>query len=253
MFLNEICGKKIINSTTAVCEGVITGGVVSADLKSLAAFKAEARGLPGQSRGGGEIYIDPVCISSFNDALITKGLLEIGLPNGGEYIDAPIGAPVFNLNGLMYGCLVDICFNKAFRITKLVYDRPFGIQKIISVSKDAIVARAAAQKNRKPADRGLILRNGERARLVYSADCAEPKAPPAAAPALDRRAACRTKYPAKVVSGYTFLLGRTVGDDIRNAKNGIIIDRGTVITPETVEKAGVCGKLVELTFSSLKA
>jgi hypothetical protein len=60
------------------------------------------------------------------------------------------------------------------------------------------------------------------------------------------------KYPQKLVCGYAFLLGRTVGEDIKNIRNEIIIGRGSTITDDVVEKAGAYGKLVELTFNSVK-
>jgi hypothetical protein len=359
----------------------VYGGVVSKCLKKIRAFKVKVTAVSNKNgmREEKEIFADPFCIASFKDALVTENLAETDLNDGGEYLDAPLGAPVFNVNGLMYGYLIDICFNKNFEVTKLVYDRPFGIQKIISVSNDAIIAKAAAKRKQgKPdvADGGSIcrrypsgiqrqndglspknlslyrshehenfldLKNSDQNSENFSARAAFQgfnsdnilqfsdmssilsqshyysrrnenlkyenqikenldalnanrqsfmtgenlneknqneknfKIPNIKrqsfvpyenlieknfkAPNIERQPFASyesskdyyfNKYPQKLIGGYTFLLGRTVGEDIKNIKDEIIIERGSVITDDVVEKAGVYGKLVELTFNSVK-
>ncbi|MDR3264212.1 MAG: hypothetical protein LBT30_07890 [Clostridiales bacterium] len=248
MLLNEICGKKVINSLNAKYEGVLSGGVVTRDLKEIAAFKLSTVAVSENGlREEKLVYIRPSCISSFKDALVTEGLAVIERPPDEACIDAPLGTPVFNINGLMYGYLIDICFGRSFAVTKLVYDRPFGIQKIISLSKDVIVAKAALKKS------ALYISDGKKRppkdiKLPSFGAAAETPCPTANGESPSRYYA---KYPKKIISDYTFLLGRTVGDDIRNIKNDIIIRRGSVITNEIVEKAGSYGKLVELTFASV--
>jgi hypothetical protein len=393
MLLNEICGKKIINSTTAAFEGIVTGGVVTKCLKKICAFKVGIITVSKSGlRGEKEIYIDPQCILSFKDALVTERIKEIDRPNGEEFLDAPLGTPIFNINGMMYGYLIDMCFNKNFEVTKLVYDRPFGIQKIIGVSGDVIIAKAAMKRGgkNKTAYEGEILYRPRRDVPTQDAEILTQRLELFPAPHLKNAASlsaqfhastqknddldeknlsfCRShqhdgaenfqnfdknlqnnpsssshlpvglldfqdenlysnkllqnsdmsannietsllnqnirnsdinienqnhskqqfqphsdisvenqnpsqrqfqplqslqktrrnpayyfnKYPQKLICGYTFLLGRSVGEDIRNIKNEIIIDRGSIITDDIVEKAGAYGKLVELTFNSIK-
>jgi hypothetical protein len=341
MLLNEICGKKIINSVTATFEGIVTGGVVTKCLKKICAFKV---GVITVSKNGireeKEIYIDPPCIASFKDALVTENLKEIDRPCGEDFLDAPLGTPVFNINGMMYGYLIDVCFNKNFDVTKLVYDRLFGIQKIISVSNDVIIAKAAMKKgnlNRAAYDGEILYRsskrnatkklngaenltaypqrdatktqldeeilyrsqphnstlkfnnaknqstdleffsnsrpkNGDFDELLQNSDMysnvneinslnsndRNPNFENQFQPLQSLQKARRNpayyfnKYPQKLICGYTFLLGRAVGEDIRNVKNEVIIGRGSIITDDVVEKAGAYGKLVELTFNSVK-
>ena len=403
MLLNEICGKRIINSLSARYEGVLTGGIITRDLKEIKAFKINVSEISESGlREEKTAYIAPSCILSFKDALVTEGLRIIERPSDEFCMDAPLGTPVFNLSGIMYGYLIDVFFNKAFLVTRLIYDRPFGINKIISVSNQVIVAKATLRKtlptsqtshsrssgkdkNPKPhlsnspsevqeknknyqedksafnsgkkqalsasidphstsrslKDSPAEIINPSRAgaktasyhmaetlqavrspgniayriikqavetapaqndRKLYSphsdaggkfsatkndetpfdntdfnyrhiseflaADAYRQNQENSAIPAFahDCFSASETyedkiekrqtplysvKYPQRIIGDYGFLLGRTVGDDIRNIKNQIIIPRGTVISDKTVETAGAYGKLVELTFSSI--
>ncbi|MDR2046649.1 MAG: hypothetical protein LBP79_01860 [Clostridiales bacterium] len=284
MLLNEICGKKIINSLNAKYEGILTGALVSRDLKIIKAFKAGVITTSDDGiRSEKQIYIDPSCIFSFKDALVTTSLKEIEYPNTNESLDAPLGVPVFNINGLMYGYLIDICFNKAFKVTKLVYDRPFVIRRLVSVSNDIIIANAVFKKTAvntvsESTDKETfsftnslqVVNDDDRPkrrllnRLYLKnvsngygfSDVAENHENFSEDLALNGRFISDklyySRYPKKLICGYSFLLGRTVGSDIRNAKNEVLINRGTVITDKIVEKAGEYGKLVELTFLSVK-
>ncbi|MDR1906038.1 MAG: hypothetical protein LBQ27_03860 [Clostridiales bacterium] len=307
MLLKEIFGKKIINSKSAKYEGIVVGAVVSRTLKYLSAFKVGIIYMDNGVKGQRYVYIDPACIFSFKDALITETIKEIPRPGYDEAIDAPLNVPVFNQAGLLYGYLIDMRFNRSFQITKLVYDRPFGIQKIISISEDVIVAKAAHKKNRlrqaektgdenrsntnplsfaskvkfsnaappiKHTENVNIAQESTRLSsaeektyaLISASDLKEDEYSGTSSIAFIKETNAnpsqssavfaavqnpRRKYPKKLIGDYTFLLGRTVGDDIKNPENEVLIAGGEVITDSIVEKAGAYGKLVELTFSSL--
>jgi hypothetical protein len=403
MLLNEICGKRIINSLSARYEGVLTGGIITRDLKEIKAFKINVSEISESGlREEKTAYRAPSCILSFKDALVTEELKIIERPSEELCMDAPLGTPVFNLSGIMYGYLIDVFFNKAFLVTRLIYDRPFGINKIISVSNQVIVAKATLRKVL-PTDPNSRLRheknknsksplakrsseaqekdngrledksaaaNGKERKANLSGDPRKKSLSAAYSPAeiinVSNKAGSKTtayhmtetlqavrspsniayriikqavattpaqadrkfysphsdasgkpsaakngetpfgdadfnyrhisefltadayrqsqedsalpafahdcfsvskthedkaekrqtplysvKYPQRIIGDYGFLLGRTVGDDIRNIKNQIIIPRGTVISDKTVETSGAYGKLVELTFSSI--
>lgn len=59
--------------------------------------------------------------------------------------------------------------------------------------------------------------------------------------------------PTRVICDYEFLLGRTLGADLRTYTGEIIAAKGSAVTDETVDRARRAGKLVELTLNSVKA
>lgn len=58
--------------------------------------------------------------------------------------------------------------------------------------------------------------------------------------------------PTRVICDYEFLLGRTLGADLRTYTGEMIATSGSAVTDTIVEKARRAGKLVELTLNSVK-
>ncbi|MDE6061039.1 MAG: hypothetical protein K2G31_06195 [Clostridia bacterium] len=58
--------------------------------------------------------------------------------------------------------------------------------------------------------------------------------------------------PTRVICDYEFLLGRTLGADLRTYSGELIANEGCVVTDMIVDKARRAGKLVELTLNSVK-
>ena len=58
------------------------------------------------------------------------------------------------------------------------------------------------------------------------------------------------KTPARIISDYDFLLGRTLLRDLFTYANTLIARAGTTVTKDLVETASRYGKLVELTLNS---
>lgn len=58
------------------------------------------------------------------------------------------------------------------------------------------------------------------------------------------------RIPARIISGYGFLLGRIVTKNIFSYNRELLIKEGDIVTPPLVEKARSNGKLVELTLHS---
>ncbi|MDE5601138.1 MAG: hypothetical protein K2J16_01415 [Clostridia bacterium] len=58
--------------------------------------------------------------------------------------------------------------------------------------------------------------------------------------------------PTRIICDYEFLLGRTLGADLRTYAGELIANEGSVVTDTIVDKARRAGKLVELTLNSVK-
>ncbi len=58
--------------------------------------------------------------------------------------------------------------------------------------------------------------------------------------------------PTRIICDYEFLLGRTLGADLKTYAGELLASKGAAITSEIVEVARAHGKLVELTLSSVK-
>ncbi|MDR3292567.1 MAG: hypothetical protein LBT20_00500 [Clostridiales bacterium] len=244
MFINELFGKKVINSATAAYEGIVVGASVSCDLTAITSFRiAVAAESATGTKTETVLNVDPRSILSYKDALVTEKLTLLAAPPA-DSVEISLGIPVFHPNGTLYGYLVDLAFKKDLTVSRLIYDRPFSIRKILSVSPEMILAKAAVKRTaplaqtRSRHSLKSLLQNSAVSNITKTEE--------------EERQVFFGRYPRTVISGYAFLLGRTVGNDIRNAKNDIIIPSGSIITDTVVEKAGSYGKLVELTFSSIK-
>ena len=60
------------------------------------------------------------------------------------------------------------------------------------------------------------------------------------------------RTPTRIICDYEFLLGRTLGADLRTYTGELIANEGSVVTDMIVDKARRAGKLVELTLNSVK-
>lgn len=58
--------------------------------------------------------------------------------------------------------------------------------------------------------------------------------------------------PTRIICDYEFLLGRTLGADLRTYAGELIASEGSIVTDTIVDKARRAGKLVELTLNSVK-
>lgn len=58
--------------------------------------------------------------------------------------------------------------------------------------------------------------------------------------------------PTRVICDYEFLLGRTLGADLKSYAGELLASRGEEVTAATVERARAHGKLVELTLNSAR-
>ena len=60
------------------------------------------------------------------------------------------------------------------------------------------------------------------------------------------------RTPTRIISDYSFLLGRVLAQDLYSYSNQLIAPKGDIVTDELVSKARLAGKIVALTLSSVK-
>lgn len=244
MRFSEFIGRKIICLSFAKELGVVFNCNVDKKLKRI-------NQLITIDKEEDEGYVDFHKINVGADTLFTAYSLADYTPTGMAF---PFRAPIFDTDGNRKGRVEDFEFENN-RITDLV----IGENKLIPTANVVIASEE------------LIIVKGRRkikARINEQKPLADEKtyfnentvSPVPLQPqtvnqpeiqVYNRTETDEQESPKKIISGYKFLLGRTV---IKHIISGgkMIIPRGKVIDDDTVELARKYGKLVELTVSSVK-
>lgn len=243
MRFSELIGRKIICLSLAKELGIVFNCNVDKKLKRI-------NQLIAVDREEDEGYVDFHKINVGVDTLFTSYSLADYTPCG---IAFPFRAPIFDTDGNGLGRVEDFEFENN-QITDLVIgdNQTIASSRVVIASEELIIVKG---------QRKIKARLNETKPLVdektYFNETPLPSALPTVSMVIDPKTQVESaenedrESPRKIISGYKFLLGRTV---IKHILSGgkMIIPRGKVIDDDTVELARKYGKLVELTVSSVK-
>lgn len=230
MKISEMISESIVNLPEAVFAGSVINCIVDKKLKKVTHYillnqEDEEVFLPIKKlKKGVDTYLvlsgDAVCNST---------------PSG---VWCPLNMPVFDTDGKKVGRLKDFEFDESGKITEIFSEKGAEPWEILTLSPAMTIVKGNRNlRLRKEGERGPKLKE------IYS-DNMETTLPQ---PVKERITA-----PKRVVSDYSFLLGRRVVKDIPSKNMAILIKAGDVVTVDVVEKARKHGKLVELTVNSKK-
>lgn len=187
-----------------------------------------------------------------------------------RFAQSILGVPAFSLSGAYKGAVLDAQFAASGKLTKLTLESGDITPASIARFGDVILLKAA-----KPSSQPRIPRPKKDYPVSILSSPSEAQAdiisppPPAVAlaggepmfsqGALNMVLGTDVDYeqgdshtPTRVICDYEFLLGRTLGADLRTYAGELLARKGTVVTPAIVELARGHGKLVDLTLSSEK-
>lgn len=155
-----------------------------------------------------------------NDAVTTDTAANLS-PYDGKVFN-PVNFDVFDTGGRHLGIVTEILFTKNYKVKSIMCrDESISPSRLFSHSDDTLIVKErAAVKAKKPA-----------AKQPAAAEAEQP--------------------PKSQITG-AFLVGRRCDKNILNRFNEIIIKQGGVVTQETVRKAKLSGKLLELSMHAVK-
>jgi sporulation protein YlmC with PRC-barrel domain len=175
-------------------------------------------------------------------------------------VRCPINHSVFSTSGESKGVVRDISYDDStLEVIALITDMgEIPASSVVSVSDSIVMIKgegftgAQAPRKRKsapkkPKEEKAPLPEIKAIPLVFE-DAEEAEETPEDIP-FSYFAPSRYS-PARIISDYSFLLGRKVLQDVYSTAGDLIIEGGTIIKAETVETARKYGKLVELTVGS---
>ena len=249
MKFSELIGKKIICLSYAKELGIVFNCNVDRKLKKIGQ-------LITVDREEDEGYIDyrKVCFGA--DTLFTTYSLADYTASG---IAFPFRTAVYDTDGNCLGRVEDFEFDKNV-ITDLVMgeDEKIPSSNVVVASEDMIIVKGQRKIKPKTVEKKPLLNAKDAFNEYVLSDVNDRESQIVKTkPKVDDRnysviqPDTNEESPKKIISGYKFLLGRTV---IKHIISGgkMLIPRGKVIDDETVELARKYGKLVELTVSSVK-
>ncbi len=239
MKISEFISEKIICLPTADVLGSIINCVIGENAKTVTHFLLE-------NEDSDEIYLPVKALKKGTDYLyITDATEPVFAAVSGE--KCPLGMPVVGTDGTKVGKLRDLEFSDKGKILAFITE-----DEVLPSSKIAVIS-----------DKMLVIKSGNRVKLIKAeTDNSTSPAPlkkyvPEDIPAeneivSDTSEDNTTAYPRKVVTDYSFLLGRKVTKNILTKDYKLLFVVGDTVTGEVVEKARNAGKLVELTVNSIK-
>lgn len=236
MKISEMISESIVNLPEAMFAGSVINCIVDKKLKKVTHYilltqEDEEVFLPIKKlRKGVDTYLilsgDAICNTS---------------PSG---VWCPINMPVFDTDGKKVGRLKDFDFDESGKISKVYSENGEEPWEVLTLSPTMTVVKG---------NRNLRLRKeGEakpKLKEVYSGEVYSGKVEEVNAPQPIKE---KITAPKRVVSDYSFLLGRKVIKDIPSKNMAILVKAGDTVTVDVVEKARKHGKLVELTVNSKK-
>ena len=147
-----------------------------------------------------------------NDAIVIRSAEGIRPPE--KEVPAPLGSRAFTTSGKDIGTINDFGFANRLRVSYYLTEdgTQFRPQKIYRITGDLLLVK----------------------------DCPVPSA---------EKPKPRETLPLKMTGNYKFLIGKTSHRTVLDRQNEIIIRKNGVVSPATLEKANLSGKLLELALS----
>lgn len=156
-----------------------------------------------------------------------------------EYIN-PINLNIYDLNGTLIGKCVDIIIDKKLNLKSLILSTAEEIPacKIKNMGTSIILtSNSPFNINKfKPTINKIKISNTIDSTVSLPNQVVNTQGSPQQ----------------KLITDYTFLIGRTLSQNIQSFNGEIIAKEGALITKDTIKKASLVGKLLELTRYSTK-
>ena len=227
MKISEIISESIINLPEAVFAGSVINCIVDKKLKKLSHYIL-------LNQEDEEVFLPIKKLQKGIDSyLITEGdAISNDRPFG---VRCPINMSVFDTDGKRLGRLKDFDFDENGKITDIYSEKGKEDWEIIIISPQMTVVKG---------NKSLKVKKEKNIKTKLKEIYVDEKA---------GETVCKEEKittPKRVVSDYSFLLGRQVIKDIFLKNMEILAKAGNTITTEIVKQAGMHGKLVELTVNS---
>lgn len=237
--LSEYLGKQIVNLAAAKEEGVIINGILDDRLKKISCFVV----VNEESYDEIELLLPIKAVIHGADILYIKDAKFVEqLPP--QFIKSPLNARVFNTDGESVGIVKDISFDDKGYIQALILEDREILQSEILIATSSIVTvkgisklRIARKKPQEVPEVKKMMNIPIQVQNIQNETAASEQEP------------SEDELPPRIITDYTFLLGRKVTKNIRSAGEIIILEN-TVIDDSVVKTARHNGKLVELTINS---
>lgn len=248
---SELIGKEVINLSGAIFEGTVDKIYLDKcykKIKFLLLYKKDKRELMEV----GAIYkISERAIVIKNGDSILDDLQFCDK----EFSTWSEGLKCYSSSGKFLGESSDIVFSDKFTPkTVMIGEEEFPVSKILSASDEIIVIkddnvrlgvskkipRIKVQSTVKIIEEPIDFSATKNDRKIVSKKIV-----------LNQKKLSKNDFPGRIVTGYDFLLGREVIFDIYDLSGELLVEKGSEITGEIVEKVKKSGKLAELAANSL--
>ncbi len=231
MKASELIGSRVLVLGSAEICGTVGGIVPSSDCKKIKALEVLMEDEDDCERK----YLDVSRVSAHTHGTVTVKYDESLVMCYPVSALSPINLPAFGEDGEDYGKVTDIDISNNFDVETLrCGKRVFPIGDILSRSDDLIVfklpgskTKLAQKKKRVPAPRPPREKNDEEEKATDNT--------------------VRITGTGK----YSFLVGRTLGEDVNDIDGRLVAAKGALVTGELIDKARDRGAVVKLAMSAL--
>ena len=228
MKASELIGSRVLVLGSAAICGTVGGIVPSADCKKIKALEV----LMDDEDDCEKKYLDVSRITAVSRGTVTVKYAEslvMCYPVGAV---SPINLPAFGEDGEDYGKVTDLDLGEKFAIESLYCGkRIFSLGEVLSRSDDLIVFRLPGSKTK-------IARKKK-------------KVPAPAARTADEKKKTDNVVRITGTRRYSFIVGRTLGEDVSDLEGRLIAAKGALVTSELIDRAKDRGAVVKLVMSAL--
>ena len=233
-----------------------------------------------------KFLISPDLLTAVNDALVLEDCTSILKIQDADFtmLKTLIGKDVYSNKGHRVGSVTDLSFDLSGKIGRISLDEDTLNINAISGVGEIILLKAPSKKRKKPSAMNmrslakedkpvsiLTTPSQDADNLAQSSAIADSTSPKEAnddivhdtesKPAMNNGSVtisltspnlitASSPVPARIISDYNFLLGRTLTSALYSFSGAMIAPAGAVVTVDIVDKARLAGKLLELTYNS---
>lgn len=250
---NDFLSKPVISLKEGKNCGILTNMLFDDDLKQV-----KAALVFDQTESAYNIIDITKVIKTQNDAVVIQTADDV-VPYDGKVFN-PINFDVFDTNGRHLGIVSEIILNKNCTVKSIECGHArLSPDRIYSHSDDTLVVKPQAVKQpsaKRKKDKSETAATDEDGGIPTVLDTVLSAMENADAPSEQRTAEVfedEVLGASRSTAGTgSFLIGRRCDKNILNRFNEIIVRQGGVITADTIRKAKLSGKLLELSIHAVK-
>ncbi len=233
--ISKLLGKPVINIYDGNLEGYVKNVLVDANLKKVVWAEIFDDNTQEDTILS---FKDIFCLN--NDAIMIKNNSGVLIA---ETVDTlcinPIGYKIYSLDGKYEDKVLDIVFDEKYKITKILLtdNRVLEHENILKIGNGIIIKKENRHVNISAFRPKTMINTAIQTEQTVET--------------LDNKKPLSSNPKKLLATGFEFLIGRKVGQNIYSENKQLIIKKQSKITPHIINLASQNGKLKELTTYSI--